>query len=161
MRVTLAIPAQMEMLPPRPDESLNLAAPGSLFHHNTERLGGPLPALDYLHIYNAHFNLKARAPSPPMFSLSPSAVDAVTTPPPPPSTLQLRFALALRLSSATSRSKRTYGTYAFTAQHGATELSRRENGALANHRGCIKTFLKKKKKNYSRTATDHRLHLNI
>lgn len=33
MRVTLAISAQMEMLPGRPSLSLNLAAPGSLFHH--------------------------------------------------------------------------------------------------------------------------------
>lgn len=65
MRVTLAIPVQMEMLPGRPSLSLNLAAPGSLFHHSPELLLGGLRGdtvtlykSGYLYICNVHFQFE-------------------------------------------------------------------------------------------------------
>lgn len=60
MRVTLAIPAQMVMLPGRAGSSLNLAAPRSLFHQGSLWLRGSLctAGSSYLCISNAHFNIK-------------------------------------------------------------------------------------------------------
>lgn len=51
MRVTFAFPAQMERLPGRPSLSLNLAAPGSLFHHSPEWLSGSTATLVFLSIH--------------------------------------------------------------------------------------------------------------